>query len=104
LTDPNKYRFLLDDLDSIESRLNELVGRNSVLEKKNRELIEQSSRLSEENTELRKRVAILEEELGNPGSTEGFQESFSDKEREQLKSKIIHLINRIDEHLERSST
>ena len=96
-----KYETLINDLNTLETRITILKNQYDDTVERNKELDVALEKAKQDNTELYQKLASLEEELNELKSkTEGMNfGSLNLEERESLKGRLQELISRIDYHL-----
>jgi len=97
----SKYETLINDLNTLESRITILKSQYDDTVERNKELEVALEKAKQDNTGLYQKLASLEEELNELKSkTEGMNfGSLNLEERESLKGRLQELISRIDYHL-----
>lgn len=101
MPDLTKHEVLLNDLSEIQTLVAELINSKRTLREENTRLERSFSGLREENKLLLQRVEALEKQLEVNGnnSLNSLFGSLDNNEKEELKTKIQNLVNRIDLHL-----
>ncbi len=101
MPDLTKHEVLLNELSEIQTLLSELIINRRTLKEENTRLERSFSGLREENKMLLQRVESLEKQLEEKGnnSLNSLFGSLENNEKEELKTKIQNLVNRIDLHL-----
>jgi predicted nuclease with TOPRIM domain len=101
LPDLTKHEVLLNELSEIHTLVAELINNIRNLQQENTKLERSFSGVREENKMLLQRVEALEKQLEENGnnSLNSLFNSLDVTEKEELKSKIQNLVNRIDVHL-----
>jgi predicted nuclease with TOPRIM domain len=101
LPDLTKHEVLLNELSEIQTLVAELINKKRTLQEENTRLERSFSGLREENKLLLQRVDALEKQLEVNGnnSLNSLFGSLDNNEKEELKTKIQNLVNRIDLHL-----
>lgn len=96
-----KHEVLLNELSEIQTFVVELINSRKRLQEENTRLDRSFSGLREENKLLLQRVEALEKQLEDNGnnSLNSLFGSLDNNEKEELKTKIQNLVNRIDLHL-----
>ncbi|GBD87292.1 hypothetical protein BMS3Abin03_01220 [bacterium BMS3Abin03] len=96
-----KYETLINDLNTLESRITILKSQYDDTVERNKELEVALEKAKQDNTALYQKLASLDEELNELKSkTEGMNfGSLNLEERESLKGRLQKLISRIDYHL-----
>lgn len=101
MADLTKHEVLLNELTNIHTLVSVLINNyKSLLQEKSR--IEKSfSAFTEEKKDLLKRIEVLENQLevNKDNSLNSLFSSLNNSEKEELKSKIQNLVNRLDFHL-----
>jgi predicted nuclease with TOPRIM domain len=101
LSDLTKHEILLNELSEIQSLVAELINKRRTMQEENTRLERSFSGLREENKMLLQKVEALEKQLEEHGnnSLNSLFGSLDNNEKEELKTKIQNLVNRIDLHL-----
>ncbi len=101
MPDLTKHEVLLNELSEIHTLVAELINNIRNLQQENTKLERSFSGVREENKMLLKRLEALEKQLEENGnnSLNSLFNSLNVAEKEELKSKIQNLVNRIDLHL-----
>ncbi len=102
MPDTSKYKMMLDEIAALEKAAHSFVGKNQELIEIKKELEEKVARLQSENKSLVSKIKELEEKTisaeDNIISVLGKKE-LNENERENLKSQIDELIEKIDYHI-----
>lgn len=101
MPETSKQEVLLSDLTVIQSQVEILANKCRDLTEVNLEIDSQLSELKKEKSELLQKISRMETEIQSlkEKPTNGFSNSFDEKEKEELKKNIGDLISRIDFHL-----
>ena len=101
MPDLTKHEVLLNELSEIHTLVAELINNFRNLQQENTKLERSFSGVREENKMLLQRLEALEKQLEENGnnSLNSLFNSLDVTEKEELKSKIQNLVNRIDVHL-----
>jgi predicted nuclease with TOPRIM domain len=101
LADLTKHEVLLNELTNIHTLVSVLLNNHKSLMEEKSSLEKSLSSLAEEKKELLKRIEVLENQLevNKDNSLNLIFSSLGTTEKEELKTKIQNLVNRLDFHL-----
>ncbi|GJQ61749.1 MAG: hypothetical protein SCALA702_08020 [Melioribacteraceae bacterium] len=97
-----KYEFIMNELAALEKQVYMYVQKTQVLLNENGELKKKVRRLEKENKEFREKIESsvktgIKDGADIPGLFDA--SALSDEERENLRTKITELIDKLDFHL-----
>jgi uncharacterized protein YlxW (UPF0749 family) len=99
LVDLAKYETLIGDLGKLESQVEILKNKYSDTIGRNKELEISLNEIQQDKNLLHQKISELESELEDTKFKSEEKSKLNLEEREEIKSKIKELINRIDKHL-----
>ncbi len=101
MADLTKHEVLLNELTNIHSLISVLVNNYKSLQEEKSSLEKSFSVITEEKKDLLRRIEVLENQLevNKDNSLNSIFSSLDNSEREELKTKIQNLVNRLDFHL-----
>lgn len=97
-----KYEFIMNELAALEKQVYMYVQKTQVLINENSELTKKLRRLEKENKELKEKVeSSVRGGAGDGTEIPGLFDAaaLSDEERDNLRTKITELIDKLDFHL-----
>ncbi len=101
MADLTKHEVLLNELTNIHSLISVLVNNYKSLQEEKSGLEKSFSAITEEKKDLLRRIEVLENQLevNQDNSLNSIFGSLDSSEREELKTKIQNLVNKLDFHL-----
>lgn len=101
MADLTKHEVLLNELTNIHTLVSVLLNNYKSLSEEKSRLEKSLSAITEENKDLLKRLEVLENQLevNKDNSLNSIFGSLDTGEKEELKTKIQNLVNRLDLHL-----
>ncbi len=99
MVDLAKYETLISDLSSLESQVEILKNKYSDTLHRNKELEASLDEIQQDKSLLLAKISELESELDEIKLKVEEKSKLNLEEREELKSKIKYLVNRVDKHL-----
>ncbi|GIK62100.1 MAG: hypothetical protein HND39_15495 [Ignavibacteriota bacterium] len=99
MVDLAKYETLIGDLGKLESQVEILKNKYSDTIGRNKELEISLNEIQQDKNLLHQKISELESELEDTKFKSEEKSKLNLEEREEIKSKIKELINRIDKHL-----